>query len=50
MVKRAKNYWTMLKNRLKQEGSELVTKCNQLKLQSADGKFYKTDVADVETI
>lgn len=48
--KRAKSYWTTLKNRLKKEGSELVTKCDQLKLQSADGKFYKTDVANVETI
>lgn len=48
--KKAKTYWTTLKNRLKNEGSELVTKCDQLKLQSADGKFYKTDVADVETI
>ena len=48
--KRAKSYWTTLKNRLKNEGSELVTKCDQLKLQSADGKFYNTDVADVETL
>lgn len=48
--KKAKSYWTILKNRLKNEGSELVTKCDQLKLQSADGKFYKTDVANVETI
>ncbi len=48
--KKAKSYWTTLKSRLKQEGSELVTKCDQLKLQSADGKFYQTDVADVETI
>jgi hypothetical protein len=48
--KKAKSYWTTLKNRLKNEGSELVTKCDQLKLLSADGKFYKTDVADVETI
>ena len=48
--KKAKSYWTTLKSRLKQEGSELVTKCDQLKLQSADGKFYKTDVADVETL
>jgi len=39
------NYWKVLKNRLKKEGSELVTNCNQLKMQSADGKFYKTDVA-----
>jgi len=48
--KKSKSYWTTLKSRLKQEGSELVTKCDQLKLQSADGKFYKTDVADVETL
>ena len=44
------NYWKVLKNRLKKEGSQLVTNCNQLKLQSADGKFYKTDVADTEQL
>jgi len=44
------NYWKVLKNRLKKEGNESVTNCNQLKLQSADGKFYKTDVADVEQL
>jgi hypothetical protein len=38
------NYWKVLKNRLKKEGSELVTSCNQLKMVSADGKYYKTDV------
>jgi len=42
------NYWKVLKNRLKKEGSELVTNCNQLKLLAADGKFYKSDVMDVE--
>lgn len=46
----ARNYWKVLKNRLLKEGSEVVTNCNQLKLQSADGKFYKTDVANVEII
>jgi prophage antirepressor-like protein len=46
----ANNYWKVLKNRLKKEGNQSVTNCNQLKLQSADGKFYKTDVADVEQI
>ncbi len=46
----ARNYWKVLKNRLNKEGSESVTKCNQLKLQAADGKYYKTDVADAETI
>jgi len=45
-----RNYWKVLKGRLKEEGSELVTNCNQLKLQAADGKFYKTDVADTEQL
>ncbi|MBT3206726.1 MAG: Bro-N domain-containing protein [Bacteroidetes bacterium] len=44
------NYWKVLKNRLKKEGSELVTNCNQLKMESSDGKFYKTDVADTEQL
>ncbi len=44
------NYWKVLKNRLKNEGSQLVTNCNQLKMQSSDGKFYKTDVADTEQL
>ena len=48
--KKAQSYWTTLKSRLKLEGNESVTKCDKLKLQSADGKYYKTDVADVETI
>lgn len=45
-----RNYWKVLKHRLKAEGNESVTNCNQLKMQSADGKFYKTDVADVEQL
>jgi len=45
-----RNYWKVLKNRLKQEGSEVVTKCNQLKMQASDGKFYFTDAADTETM
>ena len=44
------NYWKVLKNRLKKEGNQSVTNCNQLKMQSADGKLYKTDVADVEQL
>lgn len=48
--KKAKSYWSTLKNRLKDEGSQLVTNCDQLKMQSADGKFYETDAADVETL
>lgn len=46
----ARNYWKVLKIRLKQEGSELVTKCNQFKLVAEDGKLRETDVADVETL
>jgi DNA-damage-inducible protein D len=46
----ARNYWKVLKNRLKKEGSESVTKCNRLKMKAADGKKYLTDVADPETL
>ncbi len=47
----ARNYWKVLKNRLKKEGAELVTKCNQLKMPSPkDGKNYNTDVADTEQL
>jgi len=46
----ARNYWKVLKNRLKKEGSEVVTNCNQLALVANDGKFRLTDVADIETI
>jgi len=45
-----RNYWNMLKRKLKAEGSELYTSCVQLKLQSSDGKFYKTDVLDTKGI
>lgn len=45
-----RKYWSVLKTRLKKEGSELTTKCSQLKMQSADGKFYMTDVADTEQL
>ena len=45
-----RKYWSVLKNRLKKEGSQLATNCSQLKMQSADGKFYKTDVADTEQL
>lgn len=46
----ARKYWSVLKTRLKKEGSQLATNCSQLKMQSADGKFYKTDVADTEQL
>lgn len=46
----SRNYWKVLKSRLKKEGSEVVTRCNQLKLIAEDKKMRETDVADVETI
>jgi hypothetical protein len=49
-IDRARNYWKVLKSRLLKEGNQSVTDCNQLKLQAADGKFYKTDVGNVEQI
>lgn len=44
------NYWKVLKNRLKKEGSQLVTDCNQLKMPSSDGKMYKTDCMNTEQL
>ena len=45
------NYWKVLKKRLKDEGNQLVTSCNQLKLKSPkDGKRYLTDVATTEQL
>ncbi|MGI6325907.1 MAG: Bro-N domain-containing protein [Saccharofermentanales bacterium] len=49
-TRRAAKYWSVLKTRLKKEGSELTTKCSQLKMLSADGKRYKTDVANTEQL
>ena len=46
----SRNYWKVLKNRLKNEGNETVTNCNQFKLQAADGKMRLTDVADTEQL
>ena len=45
-----RKYWSVLKTRLKAEGSQLATNCSQLKMQTADGKFYKTDIADTEQL
>lgn len=45
-----RKYWSVLKTRLKKEGSELTTNCSQLKLIASDGKKYLTDVADTENI
>ena len=45
-----RKYWNKLKQRLAEEGSELVTSCHQLKLQATDGKFYKTDCLNTEGV
>ena len=47
---RPRKYWNALKTKLIAEGSKLSQKLGQLKMQSADGKFYKTDVADTEQL
>ncbi|MEM5770259.1 MAG: Bro-N domain-containing protein, partial [Bacillota bacterium] len=46
----ASNYWRKLKQRMKDEGNQLVTNCHQLKMKSADGKRYNTDVANTEQL
>ena len=46
----ARNYWKVLKIRLKNEGFQPVTNCNQLKMKSADGKMRLTDVANTEQL
>lgn len=45
-----RKYWNKLKQRLKDEGNELVTNCHQLKMRAADGKKRLTDVADTEQL
>lgn len=45
-----RKYWSVLKHALKKEGSELTTNCSQLKMKSADGKMYLTDVADTQQL
>ncbi|MBQ7241089.1 MAG: phage antirepressor protein [Bacilli bacterium] len=46
--KDGRKYWNKLKQRLKEEGNESVTNCHQLKLKSTDGKYYNTDVVNIE--
>ena len=43
-----RHYWNVLKGRLKEEGNETVTNCDQLKLKAQDGKYRLTDVVDIE--
>jgi hypothetical protein len=47
---RPRKYWSDLKSKLKKEGSQLSEKIGQLKLESSDGKFYNTDIADTEQL
>ena len=49
-TRHAAKYWSVLKTRLKKEGSELTTNCSQLKMHAADGKRYNTDVANTEQL
>ena len=49
-ARHAAKYWSVLKTRLKQEGSQLTTNCSQLKMTAADGKKRLTDVADTEQL
>ena len=43
-----RHYWNVLKSRLKEEGNETVTNCDQLKLLAKDGKYRLTDDVDLE--
>ena len=47
---KSRNYWKWLKNKLNDEGSELVSNTNQLKMKSKDGKYYNTDTLDTKGI
>lgn len=49
-TRHAAKYWSVLKTRIKAEGGQLTTICSQLKMKSADGKRYLTDVADTEQL
>lgn len=46
----AGKYWSVLKTRLKKEGSQLTTNCSQLKMKSEDGKYYTTDIRSAQTV
>ena len=47
---KARNYWKWLKGKLNDEGSQLVSITNQLKMKAKDGKYYKTDTLDTKGI
>ena len=46
----ARKYWNKLAQRLREEGSEVVTNCHRLKLLASDGKMRETDCADTEGV
>lgn len=46
----SRKYWNKLKQRIKEEGNQLVTNCHQLKMRASDGKMRMTDVADAELL
>jgi len=46
----ARKYWNKLKQRMNEEGNQSATNCHQLKMQSADGKYYNTDVMEIEQV
>lgn len=48
--KEPRKYWSVLKNRLKKEGSELTTRCSQLKMEAPDGKIRLRDTLDTEGV
>ncbi len=47
---RARKYWSVLKLRIKKESNQSTTICSQLKMMSADRKYYKTDAANTEQL
>ncbi|PIS00137.1 hypothetical protein COT86_00225 [Candidatus Collierbacteria bacterium CG10_big_fil_rev_8_21_14_0_10_43_36] len=47
---KSRKYWNKLSERLKTEGSQVVTNCHRLKMVAEDGKLRETDVADTETV
>lgn len=46
----SRKYWNKLKQRIREEGNQLVTNCHQLKMRASDGKMRMTDVADAEQL
>lgn len=45
-----RKYWSVLKTRLRKEGSQLATNCSQLKMPASDGKYYKTDAMETQQL